>query len=173
MQSMSCFTLINGFLLVLVAGNRWGYMLPRPPVIPEPEKIHWYGKSLKYFLLKHVFLLLGEHLHPSLEQSPLSGLEITVPAFCKKSDQNGWGNYSLMVANYILGECFQNGLEFALNLNINFPVFFFKMNFFYPIFLDLPHFFPVSAWCNCQSSGLISRSIYGYLYIHNSGRYSK
>lgn len=123
--SMSCFTLINGFLLILVAGDRWGYMLPRPPVIPEPEKIHWYyGNSLKYFFLKHIFLLLGEHLHPSLEQSPLSGLETTsfLPCFlanAKSFPKRLKETTQRWCANYMI----KNGLEFVFNLNIKFPFF--------------------------------------------------
>lgn len=135
---MSCFTLINAFLLILVAGNRfnrWGYMLPRPPVIPEPEKIHWYyGNSLKYFFLKHIFLLLGEHLHPSLEQSPWSGLEtasfLPFSGQCKKHPKRLKETTQRWCANYIIRGMLQKWPRNCFSFeHWTIPIFFLQNDF--------------------------------------------
>ena len=70
------------------------------------------------------FILLGEHLHPSLEQSPLSGLETTsfLPCFlanAKSFPKRLKETTQRWCANYMI----KNGLEFVFNLNIKFPFF--------------------------------------------------
>ena len=153
---------------LLSMDSRWGYMLPRPPVIPE--RIHWYYAlriqspcqmmiGVYNHLLRKIFRF---HYHSQKVIGSLGMVIVSNISFWNiffspswwTSTSSPWAISFKWVGNYQLfamfsGQCkkhpkrlrklpidggelhnrgmLKNGLEFAFNLNINFPIFFFKM----------------------------------------------